>query len=132
MSCTLLDTGKSYIFGRLQSRLLFLVWAEDFPCTMEFPDCGIRRRPRSRHGITSFLGIAFLFEGYSWRIAHHELMARRRYGQSLWRVIRGSMRFNVNLRVRELETTIDRLERKIRRQEPEIKRIFIEAESLKR
>ena len=43
-----------------------------------------------------------------------------------------ALRFNVNLRVKELETTIDRLERKIRRQEPEIKRIFIEAESLKR
>ena len=43
-----------------------------------------------------------------------------------------ALRFNVNLRVRELETTIDRLERKIRRQEPEIKRIFIGAESLKR
>jgi cation diffusion facilitator family transporter len=186
------------------------------------------------------LGMAFFFEGYSWRAAHHELMARRRHGQSLWRVIRGSkdptaftvfledsgaligvaiallgialgqilhnpycdpgasvliglalvavavllanesrelllgerahlgqiqrvkklirsepsveevgdlftmqlgpeqvllavaLRFNVNLRVKELETTIDRLERKIRRQEPEIRRIFIEAESLKR
>jgi cation diffusion facilitator family transporter len=186
------------------------------------------------------LGIAFLFEGYSWRVAHHELMARRQHGQSLWRVIRASkdptvftvfledsgaligiaialigialgqilhnpyldpgasvliglvlvavavllanesrelllgerahlgqiqrvkklirsepsveevgdlftmqlgpeqvllavaLRFHVNLRVRELETTIDRLEQKIRRQEPEIKRIFIEAESLKR
>jgi len=43
-----------------------------------------------------------------------------------------ALRFNVNLRVKELETTIDRLERKIRRQEPEIKRIFIEAEALKR
>jgi cation diffusion facilitator family transporter len=187
------------------------------------------------------LGIAFLFEGYSWLVARRELMARRRHhGQSLWRVIRTSkdptvftvfledsaaligiaiallgialgqilhnphcdpgasvliglvligiavllanesrdlllgerahlgqiqrvkkliraepsveevgdlftmqlgpeqvllavaLRFNVNLRVKELETTIDRLERKIRRQEPEIKRIFIEAESLKR
>jgi len=186
------------------------------------------------------LGIAFLFEGYSWLVARRELMTRRRHGQSLWRVIRTSkdptvftvfledsaaligiaiallgialgqilhnpywdpgasvliglvligiavllanesrdlllgerahlgqirrvkkliraepsveevgdlftmqlgpeqvllavaLRFNVNLRVKELETTIDRLERKIRRQEPEIKRIFIEAESLKR
>ena len=43
-----------------------------------------------------------------------------------------ALRFNVNLRVKDLETTIDRLERKIRRQEPAIKRIFIEAESLKR
>jgi divalent metal cation (Fe/Co/Zn/Cd) transporter len=43
-----------------------------------------------------------------------------------------ALRFNVNLRVKDLETTIDRLERKIRRQEPEIKRIFIEAESVKR
>jgi divalent metal cation (Fe/Co/Zn/Cd) transporter len=43
-----------------------------------------------------------------------------------------ALRFDVNLRVRELETTIDRLERKIRRQEPESKRIFIEAESFKR
>jgi divalent metal cation (Fe/Co/Zn/Cd) transporter len=36
------------------------------------------------------LGIAFLFEGYSCRVAHHELMARRRHGQNLWRVIRAS------------------------------------------
>src|SRR6266853_4363488 len=186
------------------------------------------------------LGIAFLFERYSWRVRRHELMARRRHGQSLWRVIRASkdptvftvfledsgaligiaialigialgqilhnpycdpgasvliglvlvavavllanesrelllgerahlgqirrvkklirsepsveevgdlftmqlgpeqvvlavaLRFNVNLRVKDLETTIDRLERKIRRQEPEIKRIFTEAEALKR
>ncbi len=194
-------------------------------------------RPVWNHTI---LGIAFLFEGYSWLVARRELIARQRHRQSLWRVIRASkdptvftvfledsgaligiviaflgialgqilhnpyfdpgasvliglvlvavaalmanesrelllgerahrgqiqrvkklirsepsveevgdlftmqlgpeqvllavaLRFNVNLRVKELETTIDRLERKIRRQEPEIKRIFIEAESLKR
>jgi len=188
----------------------------------------------------TILGIAFLFEGYSWLVARRELIARQRHRQSLWRVIRASkdptvftvfledsgaligiviaflgiafgqilhnpyfdpgasvliglvlvavaalmanesrelllgerahrgqiqrvkklirsepsveevgdlftmqlgpeqvllavaLRFNVNLRVKELETTIDRLEREIRRQEPEIKRIFIEAESLKR
>jgi divalent metal cation (Fe/Co/Zn/Cd) transporter len=34
--------------------------------------------------------------------------------------------------VEELETTIDRLERRIRREEPEIRRIFIEAEALRR
>ena len=186
------------------------------------------------------LGIAFLFEGYSWLVARRELIARQRHHQSLWQVIRSSkdptvftvfledsgaligiviaflgiglgqilhnpycdpgasvviglvlvavavllanesrelllgerahrgqiqrvkklirsepsveevgdlftmqlgpeqvllavaLRFNVNLRVKELETTIDRLEQDIRRQEPEIKRIFIEAESLKR
>jgi cation diffusion facilitator family transporter len=140
------------------------------------------------------LGIAFLFEGYSWRVGRHELMGRRRHGQSHWSVIRASKDptvFTVFLEDsgaligvaiallgialgqilhnpycdpgasvliglvlvavavllanesrelllgerahlgQELETTIDRLEREIRRQEPEIKRIFIEAEVLK-
>jgi divalent metal cation (Fe/Co/Zn/Cd) transporter len=35
------------------------------------------------------------------------------------------------LSVAQLESTIDRLERRIRQQEPTIKRIFIEAESLR-
>ena len=43
-----------------------------------------------------------------------------------------ALRFSSHLRVQELELTIDRLEEKIRRQEPAIKRIFIEAESLRR
>jgi len=43
-----------------------------------------------------------------------------------------ALRFSSHLRVEELELTIDRLEEKIRREEPAIKRIFIEAESLRR
>jgi cation diffusion facilitator family transporter len=43
-----------------------------------------------------------------------------------------ALRFSAHLRVEELEVTIDRLEQKIRQEEPSIKRIFIEAESLKR
>jgi cation diffusion facilitator family transporter len=43
-----------------------------------------------------------------------------------------ALRFSLHLRVQELELTIDRLEQKIRQEEPDIKRIFIEAESLKR
>jgi cation diffusion facilitator family transporter len=185
------------------------------------------------------LAIAVLFEGYSWFVSGQQLLARRRPGQTLWRVIRASkdptvftifledsaalagiaiaalgiglgqilhnpycdpsasvliglllvvvavllanesrelllgeraslvqiqrvreliqsdpsveqvgeiftmqlgpdevllavaLRFSPALRVRELELAIDRLEEKIRQEEPEIKRIFIEAESLK-
>ena len=43
-----------------------------------------------------------------------------------------ALRFSPHLRVQELEMTIDRLEQKIRQSEPAIKRIFIEAESLRR
>jgi len=43
-----------------------------------------------------------------------------------------ALRFSSHLRVQELELTIDRLEEKIRQKEPAIKRIFIEAESLRR
>ena len=43
-----------------------------------------------------------------------------------------ALRFSSHLRVQELEATIDRLEQKIHREAPVIKRIFIEAESLKR
>ncbi|MGA8762744.1 MAG: cation diffusion facilitator family transporter [Candidatus Sulfotelmatobacter sp.] len=43
-----------------------------------------------------------------------------------------ALRFRASLRVQELEVTIDRLEQRIRHAEPAIKRIFIEAESLKR
>ena len=42
-----------------------------------------------------------------------------------------ALRFSPHLQVRELELTIDRLEQKIRQEEPAIKRIFIEAESVK-
>jgi cation diffusion facilitator family transporter len=43
-----------------------------------------------------------------------------------------SIHFDPNLRVRDLEPTIERLERKIQKEEPAIKRIFIEAEALKK
>ena len=42
------------------------------------------------------------------------------------------IRFHPGLDVRQLESAIDRIEARIREQEPSIKRIFIEADSLKR
>src|SRR5882757_1992780 len=36
------------------------------------------------------LGVAAVFEGYSWLVSRRELKARQRPGQSLWRVIRAS------------------------------------------
>jgi cation diffusion facilitator family transporter len=47
-------------------------------------------------------------------------------------LLAASIQFDPNLRVRDLEATIERLERKIQREEPAIKRIFIEAESLRK
>jgi divalent metal cation (Fe/Co/Zn/Cd) transporter len=42
------------------------------------------------------------------------------------------IRFHPGLDVRQLESAIDRIEARIREQEPSIKRIFIEADSLRR
>jgi len=42
-----------------------------------------------------------------------------------------TIRFDPQLRVKDLEQTIERLERKIQEEEPAIKRIFVEAEALK-
>ncbi len=42
-----------------------------------------------------------------------------------------AIKFRPNLTVRELESTVDRLEKRIRQEEPSIVRIFIEAESLR-
>ncbi len=41
------------------------------------------------------------------------------------------IRFDPNLRVKDLESTIERLKRNIQREEPAIKRIFIEADPQK-
>ena len=42
-----------------------------------------------------------------------------------------AIKFRRDLGVPQIESTIDRLERRIRQAEPSIKRIFIEAESLR-
>jgi len=47
-------------------------------------------------------------------------------------LLTASIRFDPDLRVNELERTIERLKHKIQKEEPAIKRIFIEAESVKK
>ena len=42
-----------------------------------------------------------------------------------------AIKFRRDLGVPQIESTIDRLERRIRQEDPSIKRIFIEAESLR-
>jgi divalent metal cation (Fe/Co/Zn/Cd) transporter len=46
-------------------------------------------------------------------------------------LLAAAIKFRSNLSVPQLESTIDRIERRIRQEEPTIKRIFIEAESLR-
>jgi divalent metal cation (Fe/Co/Zn/Cd) transporter len=47
-------------------------------------------------------------------------------------LLAADIKFQPDLSVQELESAIDRLEQKIRKQEPVVKRIFLEAESLRR
>ncbi len=83
----------------------------------------------------ALLALAAAFELYSWRISYPAVEA---VGDILTMqmgpeqvLLTVDIRFRRGLDVQQVESAIDRLEARIRQQEPTIERIFIEPDSLK-